>query len=119
MSEQPQNQEPFFRLNITKGEESSEFIAHRDNTSLYRHLGSLGLNQYDHAYIDLTTGEEKICTRIWRHNDSYAQIEQFMVANKFIVHDNLRDVNKYDAEAYDELISREAGLESVPDDWVL
>jgi hypothetical protein len=41
-----------------------------------------------------------------------------MIAKNFPVHDNLRRVNKFDIEAYDDMISREAGLDSVPDNWL-
>lgn len=111
MENEPIN-EPHFKLSVNRGEESQEFIATRDNSSLFRHMGELAI--YDHAYFDLA---DKQCTRIWRHDASYPQVENYMLSQGFPLHANLREVNKYDIEAYDEMISRQAGLESVPEDW--
>lgn len=107
-------QEPHFTLSVNKGEESHEFIATRDNSSLYRHIGQLAL--YDHAYFDLEEGQ---CVRIWRHDASYGQVEKYMISQGFPLHANLRAVNKYDIEAYDEMIARQTSMDTVPDDWEL
>ena len=107
------NKEPSFNLNIIKDGESTIFEANRDNTSLYRHIGSLAV--YNHAYIDLG---DNLCTRVWRHNDSYEKVESFMIANDYPIHDNLRQVNKHDADAYDDMISRQmTDLEQIPEGW--
>jgi hypothetical protein len=90
------------------------FEANRDNASLYRHIGILAI--YDHAYFNL---DEGLCTRIWRHDESYAQVEGYMVQQKFPLHDNLRTVNTNDADAYDKMIERNAAdLEQIPDEWL-
>ena len=113
MTEREPTREPHFKLNITRAEGRVEFEATRDNASLYRHMGGLAI--YNHAYFDLGNNE---CTRIWVHDESYPQVEGYMLQNKFVHHDNLREVNVNDADAYDKMIERQASdLESIPDDW--
>lgn len=107
--------QPSFGLNIMKDGESTIFEANPDNATLWRHVGALAI--YNHAYIDL--GDDT-CTRIWRHHDSYPQVEDFMLKHGFTSHDNLRerDLNKHDVKAYDDMIAREAGdFESLPEGW--
>jgi hypothetical protein len=78
-------------------------------------MGALAI--YDHAYFDLSDNQ---CTRIWRHDASYETVERYMLGNGFPLHANLREVNKHDVDAYDEMIKRQAGdLESIPEDWSL
>lgn len=113
MSEREPTKEPSFNLNINTSEGLRGFEATRDNASLYRHIGSLAI--YDHAYFDLNEGQ---CTRIWQHDESYPQVEGYMLQQKFPVHDNLRTVNTHDADAYDKMIERNAAdLDQIPEDW--
>lgn len=115
-----ENEKPaFFKLSVNKTNgESYEFVADRDNTELYRHVGALGLSMYDHAYIDLSDENGPKSTRIWRHMESYTQVEGYMIQNDFVVHDNLRRVNQSDIEAFDEMIMRQAGsIDEVPEGW--
>lgn len=113
MSEREPTREPHFNLNISTAEGLRGFEANRDNASLYRHFGALAI--YDHAYFDLNEGQ---CTRIWRHDESYPQVEGYMVQNKFVLHDNLREVNPHDADAYEKMIERQAtDIDKIPDGW--
>lgn len=113
MAEREPTKEPHFNLNINTAEGLRGFEATRDNASLYRHIGMLAI--YDHAYFDLSNNE---CTRIWRHDADYTKVEGYMVQEKFPIHDNLREVNKHDADAYDKMIQRQAAdLDQIPDDW--
>lgn len=112
MSERELN-EPHFKLSVNSRDgESKEFIATRDNSSLFRHMGALAI--YDHGYFDL--GENQ-CTRIWRHDASYPQVEKYMITQGFPIHANLRKVDKYDVEAYDEMIARQTQMDTIPEDW--
>ena len=110
---------PHFNLSVdNKDTGPYEFEANPTNTELFRHLGSLALSVYDHVYIDMSTEEENRCMRLWRHHPNYEQLEGFMIAKKFPIHDNLRTVNKYDLDSYDEMIKRETEMDSIPDNWL-
>ena len=106
---------PKFTLVANTAEGPKDIEATPSNTELYRHLGSLGLSQYDHAYTQV--GAEG-CIRVWRHNDHYSQVEAFMLAANYPLHDNLRKVNAHDVEAYDQMIAAQSGdLDHIPEDW--
>lgn len=111
--ERPPTPEPHFNLNISTSEGLRGFEATRENSTLYRHFGRLAL--FNHAYFEIGDGQ---CTRIWTHDESYPQVEKFMLHHKFPLHDNLREVNSHDAEAYDKMIERQTSdLENLPEDW--
>lgn len=104
--------EPGIRVNF--GEH--EFEATPDNTTLFRFVGKLAL--YNHVFM-LTKPEESTGAYLFNQHPYYAEFEEYMIANKYPLHDNLRDVAQCDLDAFENMVNRD--IEEIPDflpeDW--
>lgn len=106
--------EPQMGLYINGGE---EFIATRDNSTLYKFFGHLAL--YDHAFfvIDEHAGQGFY---IFNQHPSFAEMAEYMIENDYPSHLNIRQVSECDVQAFDGMVAREAeALDGgVPEDWL-
>lgn len=104
--------EPSF---IAQFEGGQEIEATRDNTTLFTHIGRLAL--YDHVFIVLDE-EENRGSYIFQINPAFEGIADFMIANEYPMHLNLREVADCDLEAYDGMIKGMVGdIDTLPPEW--
>lgn len=97
---------------------NGEFLATRDNTSLFTHMGRLAL--YDHVFFQ--RGEDS-GTYLFNVAEPYTTIMTHMLENNFPAHINLQEVAECDRVAFDKMIHKEAAhdfeeVDGVPDDWL-
>jgi len=105
-------EEPVIRVSF--GE--SEFEATPDNTTLFRFVGKLAL--YNHVFM-LTDPEESTGAYLFNQHPYYAEFEEYMITNKYPLHDNLRDVAQCDLDAFENMVKE--NLKDIedypPEDW--
>ena len=102
-------EEPFVTLSIGSG----EFVATRENTRLYTHLGALAL--YDHVFCS----SEDRGFYIFSFVEGYPILKQYMLENNYPMYLNQTEVAQVDVDAYDRSIQRSMGdIDHIPDDWV-
>lgn len=97
--------------------EGEEFESTPDNTSLFRFIGNLAI--YNHVYICLDAEEGK-GTYVFNQNPAYETFEEYMVANDYPIHDNLRDISDCDLDAFEEMVKiyTDKIPDSVPEEWL-
>jgi hypothetical protein len=92
----------------------------RYNSSLFSHLGTLAM--YDHIFVsfdDEETDETITGVYIFRHNDAFEGLRDFMEDNDFPMHLNLTDVAACDLEAFEQVLESETtDINEIPDNWV-
>lgn len=104
----PEN-EPEMALNISSG----EFLATRENTRLYTHLGSLAL--YDHVFCS----GEQTGFYIFSFVDGYQTMKEYMLENNYPAYINHTEAAQVDIDAYDRAVHRSVGdIDHIPDGWL-
>lgn len=102
--------EPSMQLSFGNG---GEFEATPENTSLYRFVGRLAC--HNHVFI-VTNPEESAGTYIFSITPVYREMEAYMVANDYPIHDHLRQVAQCDLDAYERMLNQAA--ENLSDDML-
>lgn len=108
--------EPYAELSFPDG---LEFVATRENATLYTHLGRLAI--YDHVHLcEVEDGEVAFSARIWNFASGYPQLAMYMIENQYPALINQTVVLGADARAYDLSIKNLAGnIDEIPKDWRL
>lgn len=105
--------EPVARLDF--GGEEREMTRH--NSALFTHLGELAM--YDHIFVQFDEqGNDQFGAYIFRQNDSFNTLAQFILEHDFPMHLNATEVSDCDRDAFDRSIEKEASdSDFLPDDW--
>ena len=102
--------EAFFE--ITVGDTDIEMS--RDNTTIYRHLGSAAL--FDHMFVSIGEGAGAY---MWAHHSQFDEVVQLAEQAKCRTVSNIDEPAECDVNAYvrHQVTDLEAS-ESVPEEWV-
>lgn len=77
-----------------------KFIATRDNTTLFQFFGHLAI--YDHVFIEMGMEESTpIGAYLFKTQEVWDELVDFMVTNEFPQHVALRDVGQCDVDAFE------------------
>lgn len=101
----PEEPEAKIRVN------GQEFLARRENTSLFRHLGKHAI--FDHVFLQ--TGENE-GAYIFNHVGGYEELSDYMMQNGYPMHVNLPEASPLDQDAYMRAATQDLG-DSFPEDW--
>lgn len=95
--------------------DGAEFIMHRYNSALFTHMSHLAM--YDHVFLE--TNENEAGAYIFRQNEGYGRLANWMRRNRFPAHLNITEVAEADMGAFDKTLRAQArDLEQgVPPDW--
>lgn len=105
------------RINLNLGEET--FEATPENSSLYMHLGSLAC--YNHVFLEKGTAEDNTLTGtyIFSVTPVFDELAEYMAANGYPMHVNLRQVAKCDVDAFNRMVSQQVeDYDTIPDGWL-
>lgn len=83
----------------------------RDNTTIFRHLGSRAV--YDHIFVNFDDG---MGAYIWSTHPNYDELGTIAAENNCVMHLNLPDVADCDEHAYMQHHLRDSG-DFLPDGW--
>jgi hypothetical protein len=107
------SKEPRIAISYAKGK---KVVATRKNTTLYRFQGANSM--YDHIFV-LISAKEGRGLYIFRHEDGYTKLANFMMDNDYPAYINLREVSEGDKRMFDEIL-QEATSDvegGIPSDW--
>lgn len=100
-------------LNFVDG---SEARMDRHNSALFSFVGDLAM--HDHVFV-LLDQETNSGTYIFRHNEIFGALAEYMVENSFPMHLNANEVAECDQDAFNRSISQMSqDVETIPDDWL-
>lgn len=106
--------EPAMRL--TKPDDT-EFLATRDNTSLFTFLGRAAL---DHVFIkeEETETNTMMGTYIFSSHKMYEKMAEYIFENDYPMYLNLREVAQCDQTAWDDMVHQQVEeYEGIPEGW--
>lgn len=110
----PEENEPSARLTLPNGE---MYDATRENTTLFRYLGSLAC--FNHIHFAEQKDNETIASfYIFDHVKGYTQLKDFMEANNYPAVINQTDISGTDQDAYYRSATSDLHKsDTVPDGW--
>lgn len=95
-----------------------EFVATRDNTTLFQFFGHLAV--YDHVFIQ-TGMEDSTPTGayLFRNQEVWHDLVDFIVTNEYPQHVCLREVAQCDVDAFDRTMYTDVRQQDTfPQDWI-
>lgn len=101
---EPEQDRPAMKLSFG----SREFEATPDNTSLFQFMGRLAC--YNHVFMQTNEeDEEPTGTYVFNQHPVYPQMIEYMIANDYPMHLNLRQVAECDVNAFNQMVQQYTG----------
>lgn len=110
------------QMNII-GADGTTFEAVRENTTLFTHLGRLACfdHVFIHTHLEFDDDEQVVGTYVFRENDQFAEMENYMFENDYPMILNRLVVADCDRLAWENMVTREIEYDDlddgVPEEW--